>query len=163
MLLYSPTLYDKTLAANKGNVVVATINSCYKNVNFWKNNSSRIASHMYQQMKNILGFKTKDVDVNVFKTPIDLYSLTHNYLGAMRGWASTSNQCSRNIFPSKSTLFSNLYFAGHWVTTEFGQGGLANVANTARKVAEEIVRIQLRGGRNLDDARNSNVMEAMKN
>jgi hypothetical protein len=37
-------------------------------------------------------------------------------------------------------LFKNLYFAGHWTTTEFGQGGLSNIANTSRRVSEEIIR-----------------------
>lgn len=139
LLAYIPTLYDTSLSKCKGDIVIGVVNYGYRSPIYWKKNSSKVKVQVLDLMKSIFLIKNEEIITEEFKTPYDLFLLTNNYRGSIRGWAPIPGQNSRSVFPQKP-IFKNVFFVGHWTTTEFGQGGLSNIANTSRRVAEEIMR-----------------------
>ncbi len=139
ILAYIPTLYDLSLSKYKGDILIGLVNCGYKNSAYWRKNSLRIKTYILNFMKKTFSIKANEICTEEFKSPQDLFALTNNYKGSIRGWAPMPQQNNRFVFPQKP-IFKNIFFAGHWTTTEFGQGGLSNVANTSRRVAEEIMR-----------------------
>ena len=63
------------------------------------------------------------------------YRFTHNWQGAMLGWAMSPGQLAEGRLPN-TTPVKNLYLVGHW--TQPG-GGITPVIVSAQRVARMIV------------------------
>lgn len=138
ILIFTPTLYDSSLAKNGGEIVIGLINFNFRKQDFWNKNALKIRDSILNAIIKTNLFNKSDIMTEEIMTPEDLFLLTNNYKGAIRGWASTPYQNSLFAF-SKKSIVKNLFFVGHWTTYSFGQGGLSNVANTARRVSEKIL------------------------
>ncbi len=143
IFFYSPTQYDNTLTKNRGDILTAAIIADYNDKLFWDDKMEEIRSYVVGCANKIFGISSEDIVVEDHRTPRDLYVMTKNYKGAVRGWASTPRQSSRDVF-SGENIYKNLFCTGHWTTAEFGQGGISNVANMARRTYESILREESR-------------------
>jgi phytoene dehydrogenase-like protein len=123
----------------KGPVVIAIINVGYRDNAFWDRKTAVIRAHILKAMNRLFGASESDIVTEGRRTPHDLFLLTKNHNGAIRGWASTPRQSSSRVFPQRTHL-KNMFCTGHWTTSEFGQGGISNSINAARRTYEMILR-----------------------
>jgi hypothetical protein len=55
----------------------------------------------------------------------------------MCGWLNTVSQNENDLL--REYRIKNLYFVGHWVPEKYGQGGIAMVAYSGKKIANTIL------------------------
>lgn len=134
-----PSVVDSSLASKDSESVSVYFGIPYKDENYWKINGQKISDTFIKRFQRI--FPVKDDDITVVKTisPFDLEALTLNRHGATRGWSPLIHQIN-SLFPSTNTPFKNVFLAGHWVMSLFGNGGIAFAAQAGKRAATFIIK-----------------------
>ena len=132
------SVVDSTLAPKDCTGVTLYYGAPFEDDKFWKCNKEKYTDvflkrffKIFPEMKNHIAFYS-------VATPVDFQRETFNRDGASRGWAPTIQQIAEN-FPSSDTPIKNVFLAGHWVSSPYGNGGIAFVGQTGRKVALSVI------------------------
>lgn len=75
--------------------------------------------------------------------PRTLEKYTWNYLGAMYGWASTTNQLGKYDIVNSLLKVKGLYFVGHWAGVPTGTNGIPTVVASGKILSQKILRTRL--------------------
>lgn len=125
--------------ANNKNAVSLTSIAPWKSPKFWQTKKEMFAKKIINMASKILAISNTDIEVKEIATPLTFYKYTHNYNGALYGWASLPEQINKGTMPQKSRI-RGLYLCGHWATRGWGQGGISMVANSGRTTADMIFK-----------------------
>jgi prolycopene isomerase len=133
-----PSLHDPTLAPNGKDYVFLLMNAPYKSEIFWFREKETIAQELIKKADKIIPNISNFITEKYIATPITFEKYTLNYKGAFRGWASTISQFGADKMPQRTEI-ENLYLAGHWATTNAGQGGISVAAYSGLNVSRMIL------------------------
>lgn len=115
----------------------------FKSKSYWNKNKNILSQNVIESVESIIPNITNNIKTKILVTPIDLYSYTLNFNGAIKGWASIPIQNDSRKIP-QGKIFNNLYTAGQWRTLESGQGGIAMASFSGRAAAKAILRNKIR-------------------
>lgn len=136
-----PSLVDKNLAPKDYGNTTMYFGMPFQNEIYWEKNRNRIAELFIQRFLRVFPLHRSDICFQETVTPFDLYKSTLNRSGGSRGWAPTVKQIN-SIFPTVETPVPNVFLVGHWVVSYSGNGGITFAAQTAKKVALQIIRCE---------------------
>lgn len=133
-----PSLHDSTLAPKNKSTMQLLILAPFKSKTFWENNKALVAKKMLDKAKEIIPNLDNFIEVIELATPYSFFKYTYNRNGSIYGWASTPEQISQSLMPTK-TQIPGLFLCGHWVTGGLGQGGVASVVTSGRIAASKVL------------------------
>lgn len=138
-----PSLHDSTLAPKNKSTMQLLVLAPYKSKSFWDNNKSLVTKKILNKAKEIIPDLDNFIEVIEVATPHSFFKYTYNRDGSIYGWASTPEQISQSLMPTR-TQIPGLFLCGHWVTGGLGQGGVASVVTSGRIAASKVI-FYLRG------------------
>lgn len=133
----SSNLYKNFNQSNKS--VHLLIMAPFFSERFWKIHKEFLANNLIKRLSNLIPSFSDNITFQAISSPYDFYRYTYNHRGASYGWAATLGQ-TREGCVSFKTPIENLFLCGHWITTEFGQGGVSTVACNGLLIANHVLR-----------------------
>ena len=117
------------------------IMTCTKNhgSNFWKQHSINYSKLLISVAAKFIPDLDKHIVCVGRATSLTMQNYTFNRNGAMCGWLNSTEQVNNSITNYMPSIKS-LFFVGHWMTNRYGNGGVAMVADSGRKVARLILK-----------------------
>lgn len=113
------------------------VNAPFKNEEFWKRNKDSYSEELIDRASSVIKGLKSNIVLKECATPQTLYRYTNNYKGSMCGWLNTKRQNESDLL--ENIGINNLYFVGHWVPARYGQGGVAMVAYSGKRIAGKIL------------------------
>lgn len=128
---------DKTVNQNENHTIRLIVNAPFKTKEYWDKNRDFYSEDLINRASSLFSSLKSHILFKENATPQTLYAYTHNYKGAMCGWLNTIRQNENDLLTNCG--IKNLYLVGHWVPEQYGQGGIAMVAYSGKKMANSIL------------------------
>jgi all-trans-retinol 13,14-reductase len=128
---------DKTINQSETQTIRLIVNAPFKSKEYWNKNRNLFSEDLINRTNLFFPRLKSHILFKEDATPQTLYGYTYNYKGAMCGWLNTASQNENDLL--KKCGIKNLYFVGHWVPEKYGQGGIAMVAYSGKKIANKIL------------------------
>lgn len=129
---------DENLSPPGHDQVRIMINTKHYSPVFWKDKSIELSEKLIDIVQQIIP-SLRDSSICVGRsTSSTMRNYTLNRNGAMCGWLNSVAQVNApvvNFIPP----ISGMYFVGHWATTRYGNGGIAMVSDSGKRVAKQIL------------------------
>lgn len=132
----SPNL-GKAINQDGNQTIRLIVNAPFKDKEYWDKNRDIYSEDLINRVNSLFPGLKSHILFKENATPQTLYSYTNNYKGAMCGWLNTVSQNENDLL--RKCGIKNLYFVGHWVPEKYGQGGIAMVAYSGKKMANKIL------------------------
>jgi prolycopene isomerase len=139
LLMVFPSRHDSSLAPSGKDYLFSLVNVPYKNEKFWADEKERLAERLIERVKSAVPRLSDYIVERYITTPATFEKYTLNYRGAFRGWESTISQFGSDRMPQRTEV-EGLYLAGHWATTNAGQGGISVAAYSGLNAARLLIR-----------------------
>jgi prolycopene isomerase len=136
--IFSPTLYEPTVARNGGQIVVIqkVLDLDYEAIDDWAVHKAEIECYIMGHLERVIpGFRDHIV-VHLSASASTSQRFTLNHHGAMLGWEMSPDQLGNQRFDITGPI-ERLAFVGHWVQPG---GGITPVIVSAMKVAQLIAK-----------------------
>ncbi|MFH1767781.1 MAG: NAD(P)/FAD-dependent oxidoreductase [Candidatus Omnitrophota bacterium] len=131
-----PSSLDKTVARNNYQTMRLIVNAPFKDVSYWRKNKAVYAESLISRARQLFPRLESNILFKGAATPQTFFHTTRNYRGSMCGWLNTNAQNESDLFDKHG--IEKLYLAGHWLPVAYGQGGIAMVAYSGKKIARAI-------------------------
>jgi prolycopene isomerase len=139
LLVSFPTLVDPSLAKKDKSIIRLLVGARYLRKGLWEKHREDIFQKMLKKLNSLLPNIQDDIEIKEMAGPPTLNRYTSNKNGSLFGWASTSSQIDKNVFPTLTSV-ENLYLTGHWVTNGAGQGGVSPSAFFGKITSRAILK-----------------------
>lgn len=106
---------------------------------FWKEYGVPFSELLIKYCEKVIPQITKAIVCEGRATSITMRNYTLNSAGAVCGWMNSIHQVNDPITTHLPKI-DNLFFAGHWITEKYGNGGVAMAADSGRKAAKSILK-----------------------
>jgi prolycopene isomerase len=135
--LSEPTLVDPSLAPPEKHVVILDAIAPYNWIGrSWREEKETVARGLIRKAERLIPNLSQHIVVQDVATPLTFERYTSNSLGAVMGWA-LSTEMFGNL-PAPKTPIENLYLAGHWTRPGTGTAAAAlSGLRTARLILGE--------------------------
>ena len=115
------------------------INASYESKEFWRKYSKKLSVNLVNAAAKLLpSLRDDSIDCFGRASPITMSNYTYNSNGSVAGWLNNSTQIQDPITNHLPNI-SGLFFAGHWVTQAYGNGGVAMAADSGRRAAKKVL------------------------
>jgi len=129
---------DDSLMPDGTDVVRMITNTEYHGSFFWEKNKDIFSEKLFVQGRKIIPELDNSLICKKAIHSETLKNYTLNRDGAVCGWMNSNCQVN-NPIKRYLPVIQNLFFVGHWITDRYGNGGVAMVADSGRKVAKTIL------------------------
>jgi len=136
--IFVPTSFlDSKLAPPNGESIYLSKIAPYVSEKFWEKNKTNFSEKMIDNAELLVPNLRKYIVHKEIATPHTLFKFTSNHKGASRGWASDFSNVKIN-FKKNYTNISGIFFAGHWVPSPIGSGGISMAAHSGFQAFNKI-------------------------
>jgi prolycopene isomerase len=133
----APPNINTTTSRKEKHTLRLIVNAPFKEKKYWDRNRDAYSEELINRANSLFPNMKEQILYKESATPQTLYSYTYNYKGSMCGWLNMENQNENSLM--KNFGIKNLYLVGHWIPERYGQGGIAMVAYSGKKVANKIL------------------------
>lgn len=132
------SLHDRNMAPLGCATLLLFSGASFQDSKYWSENRERISDILVRRAEHVIPKLSSVIRIKISATPHTLHRYTLNREGAYRGWSPTPDQTRWGLVPQKTDL-NGLYLAGHWTTTQVGNGGVSMVAQSGKNIARAII------------------------
>lgn len=130
---------DNSLSPSGNDQLRIMVNTKYYEQDFWQNNASYLSEELINKTEIVIPNLRKMIICKGRATSMTMRNYTLNREGSICGWLNSPQQIAHPVI-NYARGVKNLFFVGHWITEKYGNGGIAMVSDSGRKVAKEIIK-----------------------
>jgi phytoene dehydrogenase-like protein len=130
---------DESLMPENNDIVRIMTSALNVGEDFWRQNSKTLSEVLMIQLNQLVPNIQSNIICQGRATAKTMQNYTLNRGGSVSGWMNTVEQVNEpivNYFPQ----IKGLFFAGHWVTERYGNGGVAMAASSGRRAAKDLLK-----------------------
>lgn len=115
------------------------VNTKYREQAFWRENAKGLSEGLIGIAGDVIPGLKNYIICEGRATSVTMRNYTLNRDGAVCGWLNSPKQVNDPITKYLPDI-NGLYFAGHWITERYGNGGIAMASESGRKIAKLIIK-----------------------